>query len=101
MKNPEDLIYEIEKRFKTTMIGAIAQFEEHFGYLWEDDNPNRQKYEDLWESTRNLILNNGNNQIRLAIKDLATYLYNKPKINQKYHYKFYFKDQDSKGGDHR
>lgn len=91
MNTQEDLLEEIETRIKTTMIGSLAQFEKHFGYLWQNDHANRQKYEDLWEDTRNNILNNGNNQIRLALKSLGDFLYQKP-FQNKYHYKFYFKD---------
>ena len=93
MKNPEELMYEMEKRLKTTMIGALAKFEENFGYLWEENGPDQQMYEDMWEDTRNDILNHGNHQIRSAMKELANHLYNQNfKYNQKYHYKFYFKD---------
>lgn len=95
MNKKEELIFNIEKRLKTTMIGAIAKFEKNFAYLWERDNINREKFEDLWEETRNEILNNGNHQIRAAIKELSDFLYgNNPKLNQKYHYKFYFRDQN-------
>jgi len=97
MQNYDELMFSIEKRFKTTMIGALAQFEKYFGYLWENDSPNREKFENLWEDTRNNILNNGNNQIRLALRDLEQTLYNKPKFKQQYHYKFYFKDQNNEG----
>jgi hypothetical protein len=90
MKNPEELMYEIEKRIKTTMIGSLAKFEETFGYLWEENGPDQNMYEDMWEETRNNILNHGNHQIRSAMKDLANYLHDKNfKYNNKYHYKFY------------
>ena len=95
MKNPEELIYEMEKRLKTTMIGALAKFEQNFGYLWEEDGPDQQMYEDMWEDTRNSILNQGNHQIRSAIKELGDYLF-KRNFNQKYHYKFYF-NKDNQG----
>ena len=92
MKNPEDIIQSIEKRLKTTMIGALAKFEANFGYLWEDDSPDQEMYDNMWENTRNDILNHGNHQIRSTIKELVDYFYNKNNIkyNQKYHYKFYF-----------
>jgi hypothetical protein len=41
----EQLLNNIEKRFKTTMIGALARFEESFGYLWEDDSSQRLMFE--------------------------------------------------------
>jgi hypothetical protein len=93
MNNKDQLLENIEKRFKTTMIGALAKFEENFAYLWENDTINRERYEDLWEETRNEILNNGNHQIRSALKELHQYLYGEnTNFNQKYHYKFYFKN---------
>jgi len=95
MKNPNEIINNIEKRMKTTMIGAIAKFEDRFSYLWEEDNINRERYEDLWENTRNDILNSGNHQIRSAIKELSDFLFgDKTTFNQKYQYKFYFKDNN-------
>ncbi len=94
----EQLIHSIETKFKTTMIGALAKFEQNFAYLWEQDNINREKYEDLWEDTRNEILNNGNRQIRYAIKDLTDFIYGP---RQKYNYKFYFNDQNKTKGDNQ
>jgi hypothetical protein len=94
--NNEDIINNAEKRLKTTMIGSIAKFEEFFGHLWEDDNPNIEYYDNLWEQTRTAILNHGNNQIRLALNELSDYLYNRrnsPTIKQKYHYKFNFRNR--------
>lgn len=96
MKNKEELMRNIETRLKTTMIGGIAQFEKYFGYLWENDSMHREKYEDLWEEARNNILNNGNHQIRLAMRDLADYNSNRPSsFSEKYKYKFYFKDDNN------
>lgn len=96
MNKSEELIMNIEKRLKTTMIGAIAKFEERFAYLWEEPNINRERYEDLWEETRNEILNHGNKQIRLAIKELYNFLDNKQgSFKEKYHYKFYFKNPNN------
>ena len=93
MKHKEELMRDIETKIKTTMIGAIAQFEKYFGYLWEEDSINREKYEDLWEEARNNILNNGNHQIRLAMRDLSDFLYDRPSgFQEKYHYKFYFRE---------
>jgi hypothetical protein len=95
MNKKDELINNIEKRLKTTMIGAIAKFEKNFAYLWESDTINREKFEDLWDETRNEILNNGNQQIRSAVKELSDFLYgNNPKLNQKYNYKFYFRDHN-------
>jgi hypothetical protein len=64
------------KRFQTTMIGALFEFEKTFGYLWgqdkneEDLTDNELDFLDRWDFVRNQILNNGNNQLRKAISDL-------------------------------
>jgi hypothetical protein len=79
----------LSKRFQTTMIGAIYEFEENFGYLWghQKDNQDLTKQEEnfrlKWENTRNQILNNGNNQLRKCIKDLGDH------SSTKFNYKFY------------
>jgi hypothetical protein len=85
------LLAEIETKFKTTMIGALARFEESFGHLWEEEGPDQQEYIDLWEYTRNSILNNGNRQMRSALDELSKILFNQYKT--KYTYKFNNKDQ--------
>ena len=90
----QQLIYNVEKRFKTTMIGSLAQFEKRFQHLWEDetiDEDRREYYSELWQDTRDEVLNNGNHQSRSALKDLKNYLFpNTIKSN----YKFYFKEGD-------
>lgn len=66
----------LTKRFQTTMIGALYEFEENFGYLWGLDKDDKQLTEQeqrfrlKWENTRNEILNNGNNQLRKCVSDL-------------------------------
>jgi len=92
----EELLHNIEKRFKTTMIGALARFEESFGYLWENDSEKQQYYDDLWDHTRNSILNNGNHQIRSAIDELKTFLY-RDNFKSKYQYKFNFNNKNKSG----
>lgn len=80
------------KRFQTTMIGALFEFEKSFGYLWgQEKNPDfltetEDKFRDRWERVRNQILNNGNNQLRKCLTDLDRM------DNYKYHYKFYNKN---------
>lgn len=89
--NIEELL---TKRFQTTMIGALFEFEKHFGHLWgqnkyEDEllNENEEKYRQIWDDVRNKILNNGNNQLRKCLSDIRP--------NQvQYHYKFYKKGQE-------
>lgn len=89
MKNSEENI--LTKRFQTTMIGALYEFEESFGYLWgqdkhyEDLTEQQKKFRMRWEDTRNQILNNGNSQLRKCINEIH-------KNNQdKYVYKLYNK----------
>ena len=80
----------LNKRFQTTMIGALSEFEKSFGYLWgidKDENKEltekEEKFLDLWEDTRNRILNNGNNQLRKAVSEIR-----KSSGEHRYNYKF-------------
>jgi hypothetical protein len=70
MTHIQKIILDVETRFKTTMIGSLSRFEESFGHLWEEEGPDQQEYLDLWEYTRNSVLNNGNKQMRSAINEL-------------------------------
>lgn len=69
----------IETKMKTTMIGALAKFEENFGSLWGhglDDSELtdvQRQYKELWNLTRTEILNNGNNQLRAAKDEINCY----------------------------
>lgn len=81
----------LTKRFQTTMIGALYEFEKSFGYLWgynktEDEflTEKEEKFLDIWEETRNKILNNGNNQLRKAVSEIN----NCHRDSIKYHYNF-------------
>jgi hypothetical protein len=92
--NPDnEVYYNLEKRFQTTMIGSLAKFEESFGHLWgldkneEDLTDKELDFRDLWERTRMLILNNGNHQMRSAISEVTRFIRSK----YKYNYKFYVK----------
>lgn len=86
MSQTNKILQEIETKFKTTMIGALARFEESFGHLWEEEGPDQDEYADLWEYTRNSILNNGNKQMRAALNDLSSALLGS--YTTKYTYKF-------------
>jgi len=95
MTNDEKQV--LTKRFQTTMIGALYEFEKAFGYLWghhkSDDNDltnNELKFLEIWDNTRNHILNNGNNQLRKAMADLE----NINRNDTKYSYRFYKKGTD-------
>ena len=86
----------LTKRFQTTMIGALYEFEETFGYLWgqnkenEPLTPQQEKFRLMWEDTRNQILNNGNNQLRKCVSDLDKVTGN----NTSYNYNFKYKGND-------
>ena len=87
-KGTEDIL---KKRLQTTMIGALSEFEKSFGYLWgldKDDEepltPKEERFLDIWEETRNKVLNNGNNQLRKAIAEINKVSGN----NVRYSYKF-------------
>lgn len=74
MTREQDILNSVYKKFQTTMIGSLAKFEKAFGYLWLQDNSNREKFEEIWDNTRNEILNNGNKQSRAAINELKEYM---------------------------
>ena len=66
----------IEKKIKTTMIGAIASIERIFGELWNDgeiDSPEQAKLFEDFQALRNEILDNGNKQLREAKLELDKY----------------------------
>jgi hypothetical protein len=73
------LVKNIEKKFKTTMIGALASFENVFGELWGIDKEEcdltkeEMMWLNKWNNTRNQILNNGNSQLRAAIEEIMEY----------------------------
>tara|TARA_Y100000356_G_C11219866_1_gene268477 strand:- start:696 stop:1070 length:375 start_codon:yes stop_codon:yes gene_type:complete len=71
------LINNIDKKFKTTMIGSLAVFEKYFGELWGHGNsnltPEQKVYKQVWEEARTDILNNGNTQMRIAQEEIAQY----------------------------
>jgi len=79
----ERLMNLIQKRFKTTFVGAISAFEEAFGEKWGDRLPeselNDEEYHNrkIWENVRNDIFNKGNNQMRAALSELEEYTVNK------------------------
>lgn len=90
--NYKDLQFYMEKRLQTTMIGAIARMEENFGFLWGHDKERltakEEEFLDIWEFTRNQILNYGNNQLRNIRDDFDKCLGNQKPIKEKYHYRF-------------
>lgn len=84
---------DVERKIKTTMVGALASFEENFGYLWGHDKPeNEPLTEDEeanlanWEYIRNEILDRGHSQIRAIKHELENYDIEWQRY--KYHFKF-------------
>jgi hypothetical protein len=80
------IIEQMEKRFKTIMIGGLSRFEKEFGYLWEGENgePVTEKdiyFRDKWEDLRNDLLDHGNYQIRNGLEELEKYLNKVEKYN--------------------
>jgi predicted hydrocarbon binding protein len=78
MQNLDRLMIQIEKRLQTTMIGALDKMEKNFGYLWghhknTELTKEEEEFADMWEFTRNQILNQGNNQIRSLREDFDNF----------------------------
>lgn len=67
-----------QQKIKTTMIGAIASIEEHFGFLWD----NNLEMKDVFDLVRSEILDKGNTQIRNFDVELSNYdiVWNKYKM---------------------
>lgn len=79
----------IEKKLKTTMVGAINSIEKHFGFLWEGDkedlSPTELEIREIFEEARKEIFDLGNKQIRNMKEELENY-----EVEWK-RYKTYFK----------
>ncbi len=97
MHDKEKLRFDVERKIKTTMIGALATFEENFGYLWGYDRPQNealtQEEEEnllIWEYIRNEILDRGHSQIRAMNHEIENY-----EVEwQRYKYQFKFRRED-------
>ena len=68
----------LERKLRTTFIGAISAIEESlFGKLWghglrpEERTEDQQRWYDAWQQVRTKILNNGNNQLRAVQNELS------------------------------
>jgi len=79
LNDKQRLEYNITKKIKTTMIGALATFEDFFGDLWGIDknldelSEAEMKCLEDWNEARKEILNNGNVQIRAAQDEISEY----------------------------
>ena len=65
----QKLVESMKKRIQTTMIGALASIEEHFGNLWGHDTEGaltqkQENMKELYNELRSEILDKGNVQIR-------------------------------------
>ena len=61
------------KKIKTTMIGALDAVEKHFGFLWEDNSDVSSQMREIYDTVREEILDNGNNQIRNLNEEFEHY----------------------------
>lgn len=91
----------LTKRFQTTMIGALFEFEKEFGYLWGQHKSENEaltdkenRFLDIWEDARNRILNNGNNQLRKCISEVKNF----SSTNNGEQYKYNFRVQQERKG---
>jgi hypothetical protein len=77
----ERLLKIIEKKIRTTMIGALAAIEETIGReLWGHGKPDKNctpeelRWRGIWlEKVRPAILNNGNSQLRAMQAEVVLY----------------------------
>ena len=73
------LLNTVKKKFDTTIIGALAAFEEQFGELWGHGIPEENLDEDqiywkeAWAEARAKILDNGNANLRAAQNEISQY----------------------------
>lgn len=67
----------LKRKVETTMIGAIASIEEHFGFLWDtkksDMTTEKKIMHDLFQKVRSEILDKGNTQARNVDAELNQY----------------------------
>lgn len=88
-----ELVNNSKRAVRTAFIGAIAQFEKGFGYLWghgknkENLTDSEKKFLSLWLQVRNYILDCGNEQTRIIDREAEKFIV---KWNG-YQYKFDFK----------
>ena len=70
----------IARKIRTSFIGALASFEEEFGFLWgagkneADLTQEESDMRELWIRARTKTLNNGNTQLRAAQTEIANHV---------------------------
>lgn len=72
------LMQNIEKKFKTAMIGTLARCEESLGFLWGCNSDksltkDQREFKEIWEQLRTNILNHCNSQARAAMEEISQY----------------------------
>lgn len=67
----------VATKVRTAFIGALAAFEEEFGFLWGQDVHEDQLTDEhkdmleIWNRARTNVLNNGNTQLRALRNEIA------------------------------
>jgi len=70
----------ITTKIRTAFIGAIAAFEDEFGFLWgqgkslDSLTDEETQMRELWDLSRTNILNLGNGQLRAAQNEIANHV---------------------------
>ena len=87
----EKLLKATKKKVQTTMIGALHSIEQHFGFLWNVEDPGVEEMEmkQIFEDLRSEILDRGNNQIRNLKSEISHY----DVVWKKYNLKLPFMEQ--------
>ena len=67
----------LKKKVTTTMIGSLSSIEKHFGFLWEGDpndmTPEQKTMYEIYQKTRQEILDKGNAQAKNVDAELSQY----------------------------
>jgi hypothetical protein len=68
----------VEKRIRTTMIGALAEIERSefgkmFGFGKTKLSDEERRWKMLWDELRTNILNQGNNQLRESMREIENF----------------------------
>jgi len=73
------LLKTLERKIRTSFIGALATFETLFGHMWghgkkdSQCTPQQRAMRETWEQCRTEVLNNGNTQLRAVKSELQQY----------------------------
>lgn len=67
----------VGKNFQTVMIGAIAAFEDGFGYLWGNGlhynelTDEQKEFREIWEDVRNRVLDLGHQKKNGSLEEIS------------------------------